>query len=185
MEFSFDNKPEDNKNSSFSNDRLKRAIEKNRLKNLEKNNNQNNNEINLEQSLRKEPTTPENIEIVSPIKKIAKKNMQSINYSNSVKKDSINSNFNFYNYLVKACWGFCFIIVLRLIFANGGILAFNSQKNIYQKKLEELEKIKKENMLMVEEIEKIQSNATFQKKLVRDNLGFIAKDEYLIIFPKE
>ena len=38
---------------------------------------------------------------------------------------------------------------------------------------------------MNDEIKKIGSNSTYQKKLVRDNLGFIARDEYLILFPRE
>ena len=33
------------------------------------------------------------------------------------------------------------------------------------------------------EIKKIKTNNSYQKKLVRDNLGLIAKDEFLVVFP--
>jgi hypothetical protein len=40
-------------------------------------------------------------------------------------------------------------------------------------------------MSLVHEIERMQYDVAFQKRLVRDNLGFIAQDEFLILFPKE
>jgi hypothetical protein len=38
---------------------------------------------------------------------------------------------------------------------------------------------------LVREIERMHNDVGYQKKLVRDNLGFIASDEYLVLFPKE
>ena len=88
-------------------------------------------------------------------------------------------------YVVKGAWGFCALMILRLIFASGGITDFYSRTSVHSDRLNELNRIKKENMQLVREIERMQSDVAFQKKLVRDNLGFIAADEFLVLFPKE
>lgn len=87
-------------------------------------------------------------------------------------------------WLVKGSWIFCGLMVLRLIFATGGVTDFYSQKSIVAERVTELGDIKKENTALVREIERMRSDAGFQKKLVRDNLGFIAADEFLVLFPK-
>ena len=75
-------------------------------------------------------------------------------------------------------------MVLRLIFAAGGVTDYYSQKTSVNERLSELSDIKKENMQLVREIERMRSDSGYQKKLVRDNLGFIASDEFLVLFPK-
>lgn len=86
---------------------------------------------------------------------------------------------------IKGGWFFCFVLLLRLIFAENGVLDYFKMEKILTGKSEELSAHKTENFALMEEIEKIQNNASYQKKLVRDNLGFVAQDEYLILFAKE
>ena len=89
-------------------------------------------------------------------------------------------------------------INLNCNFAQTDSVDTQKRINLYQKKLINkrvldfgcgsgsfLSRIKKENMQIVREIERMQTDTAYQKKLVRDNLGFIAADEFLILFPKE
>lgn len=89
------------------------------------------------------------------------------------------------NILVKGSWIFCGLMLVRLFFSQGGILDFYDQSKILTDKKLELEQIRSENMALTREISRMQNDTGYQKKIVRDNLGFIAQDEFLILFPKE
>ena len=89
------------------------------------------------------------------------------------------------NYLVKSAWVFFGILTLRLILSDGGVLDYYARKEVLESKVQENQKIVKRNKVLLKEIEKIRTNSQYQKKLVRDHLGFIAADEYLILFVKE
>jgi cell division protein FtsB len=125
----------------------------------------------------------------TPIKRAPRKVTSQISYSTSGSatrnKKAKSMDPKLEKYLIRGSWIFCSFLVLRLFFASGGIMDFYSQKSLYQERLTELDRIKKENMQIVREIERMQTDAAFQKKLVRDNLGFIASDEFLVLFPKE
>ncbi|MGZ3787020.1 MAG: septum formation initiator family protein [Bacteriovorax sp.] len=124
----------------------------------------------------------------TPTKRAPRKMASQISYttsSSSSRKKSKPIDPTLVGYLVKGCWIFCGIMVLRLIFANGGVTDYYSHRSVFNDRLLELDRIKKENMQLVQEIERMQSDTAFQKKLVRDNLGFIASDEFLVLFPKE
>jgi hypothetical protein len=128
---------------------------------------------------------PEEAEFV-PAKRPARKLASQVSYATGAsKRKSREVDTKYLGYLVKGCWIFCGIMVLRLLFANGGVTDFYSQKKTMNEKLDELSNIKKENMQLVREIERMKFDVSFQRKLVRDNLGFIASDEFLILFPKD
>lgn len=128
---------------------------------------------------------PEETEFI-PTKRPARKLATQVSYTTgSSKKKSREIDTKYLGYLVKGSWIFCGILVLRLLFADGGVSDFYSQRKTMNEKTEELNSIKKENMQLVREIERMKSDVSFQRKLVRDNLGFIAHDEYLILFPKD
>lgn len=134
---------------------------------------------------RRSVAKPDDTEFV-PVKRATKKVASQISYTTtSSRKKSKPLDPKLTGYLVKGCWIFCGVMVLRLIFANGGITDYYSQKSQVNERINQLTDIKKENMQLVREIERMRSDSGFQKKLVRDNLGFIANDEYLILFPKE
>ncbi len=134
--------------------------------------------------IRRSVARPEDTEF-TPVKRTSKKvAAQQISYQTNKRKikaiDASLASLSF-----KFIWAFFAFLILRLFFANGGVTDYWSQRSVLNDRMKELRSIKKENMQLVSEIEKMQTDAAFQKKLVRDNLGFIAKDEFLILFPKD
>ncbi len=122
----------------------------------------------------------------TPAKRTPRKVSSQISYTTtSGRKKSKPLDPTLVGYLVKGCWIFCAVMVLRLLFASGGVKDYYSQRSLHNERLGELDRIKKENMQLVREIERMKTDMAFQKKLVRDNLGFIASDEFLVLFPKE
>ena len=122
----------------------------------------------------------------APVKKVPlKKAASHISYTTGNKKKNNTIDPKYIDYLVKGSWFFSAILALRLIFANGGVVDYLSQKSVLNNRYNELARIKNENMSLVHEIERMQLDGAYQKRLVRDNLGFIAQDEYLILFPQE
>ena len=217
--------------STITNERLRKAIEKNRARQAERNRTQASVDImekqesseqaslfdrqqarpNAEQppqspppprpraqerthsSIPKEASTlvtrrsvakPDDVEF-SPVKRSPRKVSNQISYATSERKKSKKIDPTLLGYLIKGSWIFCGLMILRLIFATGGVTDFYSQRSLYADRQSELSRIKKENMQIVREIERMQTDTAYQKKLVRDNLGFIAADEFLILFPKE
>jgi cell division protein FtsB len=134
---------------------------------------------------RRSVAKPEDTEFV-PVKRTTRKVASQISYTtSSTRKKPKSLDPKLSNYLIKGCWIFCAVMVLRLIFSNGGVSDYYAQKATWQSRVEELSSIKKENMTLVREIERMRSDTGYQKKLVRDNLGFIASDEFLVLFPKD
>lgn len=86
-------------------------------------------------------------------------------------------------YLVIAGWLFCGVLVLRLIFSGGGVWDFYQSRALLDSRFIEHQRIESENSALEEEIRLIQESASYQRQLVRDHLGFIASDEFLVIFP--
>lgn len=133
---------------------------------------------------RRSVARPDEAEFV-PVKRTPKKVASQISYTTaSTRKKQQAVDSKYLNWLVKGSWIFCALMVLRLIFAAGGVTDFYSQKASVVERVNELNFIKKENMTLVREIERMRTDVGFQKKLVRDNLGFIASDEFLVLFPK-
>ena len=132
---------------------------------------------------RRSVAKPDDTEFV-PVKRTSRKVASQISYTTgTTRKKQKSLDPKYQGWLVKGSWIFCAVMVLRLIFAAGGVTDFYSQKNSVNDRLAELSGIKKENMQLVREIERMRSDVGFQKKLVRDNLGFIASDEFLVLFP--
>ncbi len=88
-------------------------------------------------------------------------------------------------WMIKGAWALVDIFALRLVPAKRGVMAYHQRLSILEGKTKELSQIHEENMGLSKEIELIKSDGTTQKKLVRDHLGFIAEDEYLVLFPRE
>lgn len=97
----------------------------------------------------------------------------------STKKD----DRQFISYLTIGAWIFCGIILLRLIFASGGVVDFYASHSRLEERRAEFDRLVNENQELEVEIELIQFDRGYQRQLVRDHLGYIANDEYLIIFP--
>lgn len=85
---------------------------------------------------------------------------------------------------VKLCWGFCLFLLGRLVFSQGGVIEFFDKKSTLEQAYHESKLLTEENTNLMKEIELIRTNHKYKKKLVRDHLGYIARDEYLILFPE-
>lgn len=87
-------------------------------------------------------------------------------------------------YIIKGIWVFCALLFVRLIVSDGGVMDFYAQHEVLQGRFDEQARIEKQNVALVKEIELLKKNPHYQKKVVRDHLGYIAADEYLILFPE-
>jgi len=85
----------------------------------------------------------------------------------------------------KVGWVICVALIGRLIFMDRGLIDFNSMDNTIIEKQIELEEVKLENQKIIAEISKIKTSPQYQKKIAREHLGVIAKDEYLVLFSKD
>lgn len=139
----------------------------------------------VERPTRRTVARPHDTEFVA-VKRATKKAAPALNYhTTSNRKKSKPLDPAIVSFLTKCAWIFAGFLILRLVFAKGGVTDFYSQHKVLTQKQSELKKIKDENMQLVREIERMHTDAGYQKKLVRDNLGFIAADEFLVLFPKE
>lgn len=88
-------------------------------------------------------------------------------------------------YVVKGIWVFCAILLLRLVFSGGGVSDYYDKKEVLQSRFNELSRIGNENQDLLKEIDLLKKDPQYQKKVVRDHLGYIAQDEFLILFPEQ
>ncbi len=87
-------------------------------------------------------------------------------------------------YIIKGVWVFCALLFVRLIFSNGGVMDYYDKKEVLDERFQEQARIEEENVALLKEIDLLKKNATYQKKVVREHLGYIASDEFLILFPE-
>ena len=73
---------------------------------------------------------------------------------------------------------------LHLSFGPRGAIEYYSRVSDQEVIKENIRRLDQENNDLVFEINQIENNVTYQRKVVRDYLGYIAKDEHLIIFPE-
>lgn len=96
------------------------------------------------------------------------------------KKTAATSN----KYVLRGLWVLVGILILRLIFSSGGVLDYFSQVEKLERTESRLSMIKNENKALNKEIELIKTDDRYQRKLIRDHLGYISKNEYIVLFSK-
>ncbi len=142
------------------------------------------------QSLRRPVTSVDSIEMNAPVKKDINTSA-SVSYdTRSIQKSgtkrrktsSKKKSFELASWVVKGGWLFCAFLVLRLIFSEGGLLEYHDKTTEYKSDIQELERLKVENENLMVELKKMNDDSIYQKKLVRDHLGYIARNEYLVLF---
>lgn len=128
--------------------------------------------------------SPDEVEFSEPKRPRKRAQGPKVNYVNSVKKKkSLKKKFEWT--WVKAGWMLCGALMLRLVFMEAGIIDFYSMENTLKGKEHELELVRVDNAELMQEIHKIKTSTKYQKKLVREHLGVIARGEYLVLFGKE
>lgn len=73
----------------------------------------------------------------------------------------------------------------RLAFSDNGYQELLRKKEIIGRLEAELDQVSRENSALRNEMYLIRGSESHQTELVRNFLGFIATDEYLVIFPEE
>ena len=88
------------------------------------------------------------------------------------------------NFILMLVWPLHGFLLLRLAFSQGGVVDYYDKQDFLRGRYYHLESVEHENKLLEKEIDLIKHNGNFQKELIRKHLGFIAEDEYLVLFAK-
>ena len=132
------------------------------------------------------PTSFSDIEFNEPVKRSRKRATgPKVSYTKSPKKKKRKSLSSFEWTWNKVGWIFCAGLVLRLFLMESGVIDYHHMNQTLNKKQKDLESLRIENAGLIKEIHKIRTSPSYQKKLARDHLGVIAKDEYLVLFGKD
>lgn len=202
MEFSFEN--QQNSQSSLASDRLRKAIERNRAKQAKREVSgraqrswtapgASSSPYNRSQSssTRTGVATAENVEFSTPPRSRKSSTVttqnnylpaKTVKRRSSVKRKSRQSDNDFLRYLVIAAWVFISFLILRLIFSSGGIMDYYDSLARLEARDYLYHDLVRENDELAQQIQLIQDDRAYQRQLVRDHLGYIAHDEYLVIF---
>ena len=86
-------------------------------------------------------------------------------------------------YFLRGLWLFSIFLLLRLVFTERGVMEYYGRTGTLKDKYESLSQIKKGNIELEKEIKKIRKDSAYQKALVRNHLGFIAGDEFIVLLP--
>ena len=140
--------------------------------------------IEMSSPLRKKATAPATVNYAdqTPAKAIAKAKT-AVSAKRKVKSKSKKKG-ELTHWGVKLCWGFCLFLLGRLVFSQGGVIEYFDKKSTLDQAYHEVTLLKTENDGLMKELDLIRNNHRYKKKLVRDHLGYIARDEYLILFPE-
>jgi cell division protein FtsB len=210
LDFSTDRPPQspfDSNSENLASERLRRAIERNRAKQVKRGSGRvEPTQGNLFEEHSSKPSMgtrrgfarADNVEFTTDISVANPKPLVPINYVTAKRKVSARkkkatglSTSNWLkkgtplDYLVRAAWVFALILLGRLFFSEGGVIDYYQKKDVLSSKHHEYSLITQENISLIQELESIKSDQNYQRKLVRDHLGFIARDEFLLLFQSE
>ncbi len=90
-----------------------------------------------------------------------------------------------YKYGYYSLWIFCLFLLIRLFIAERGIIEYYGLQSTMMNKIQVQKDIIKSNKELLVEIGKIKNSNIYQKHIIRDRLGLIARNEYLILFSEE
>jgi hypothetical protein len=125
-------------------------------------------------------STPRKSKLTAPVKYLGPNRKTAKKATSKVAKKS-----SLLDHLVIMGWIAIAILTARLLFSDRGVFDYYAHKDKLNQINHERELVLQNNQELLHEIKLIESNAKYQKKIVRDNLGFIAKSEYLILFAKQ
>ncbi len=78
--------------------------------------------------------------------------------------------------------GVVVFILARLLFSEGGVIEYIGRNKTYNDLALYQQSLTDDNESLVKEIKQIETDVTLQKELMREHLGLIAPDEYMILF---
>ncbi len=132
------------------------------------------------------PTSFSDIEFNEPVKRTRRRATgPKVSYVKSPKKKKRVKTAKFEWTWMKVGWLICVALVLRLFFMESGVIDYYQMNQVLEQKDNDLISLRQENAELIREIHKIKTSPAYQKKLARDHLGVLAKDEYLVLFSRE
>lgn len=75
--------------------------------------------------------------------------------------------------------------LIRLTTMDQGLLDYYQRQHIIEQRRDELDFLVLENEALRMDLKRMQEDRRYQKMLVNEYLGFIEKDEYLLVFPED
>lgn len=200
-------------------DRLKKAIERNRIKQAKRNsqnsklgtrtlsgtNSSHETSSTFRNKIREAPLSSQGRNLPKPLKtntprgtrlSVGNSNNTKMTLPRSLASTRAPSMINYrgqrestknkiYKYAYYALWLFCLFLLLRLFFAERGVVEYYSQQSRLMEKIHLQKSILEENKALSEEMKRIKYNNAYQKRIVRNRLGLIAKNEFLILFSED
>ena len=144
---------------------------------------------------RTNPTTASKIEIL----KARRQNISNQPVNASAKKGFgekiVEKNFSFFEKFFSAAfkatiaktirvavWCGCFFFLAAVIFGDRGVLDYASRHTNLIEKNNQLRFLMNENEEIKFQIYRLENDRSYQRQVIRDYLGYIARDEYLVIF---
>ena len=79
-------------------------------------------------------------------------------------------------------WAVCVFFLGIVIFGDRGVVDYMKRHQNFIGKINQLKFLEKENEEIKFQIYRLENDPTYQRQIIRDYLGYIAKDEYLVIF---
>ena len=117
--------------------------------------------------------------------------------SNSTGEGTFWKSFSFKSFLLGApdrgflsrwsvylSWFGLFAFMLHISFGPRGLVEYYSRVSDQETIKENIRRLDQENNDLVFEINQVENSRSYQRKVVRDYLGYISRDEHLIIFPE-
>lgn len=176
--------------SSIGSDRLRKAIERNRLKQFKRDSRSKGSEETSTSAFSSRrtgvATKPEDVEIIErPARKKSRLLESTDDYIPTSARKITTSKFKKWLNLETLGYLFIAFISFRLLFADRGVLDYWRRHTTLSERMQYHQSILKENKQLQTEISRIEKDESYQKQLVRDLLGFIGNGETLIVFAGE
>ena len=79
-------------------------------------------------------------------------------------------------------WAICIFFLGVVIFGDRGVVDYMKRHQSFIGKVNQLKFLEKENEEIKFQIYRLENDPAYQRQIIRDYLGYIARDEYLVIF---
>jgi cell division protein FtsB len=185
-------------NSSIASERLRKAIERNRLKQAKKQRQQQSTPIELTRpdmagdsavwsmpanSMRIEPHAPRHT-YRGQDDNYFTTSLPAKRFTMAVDKvkqlgPQLQKKFILFSWLV------CALLALRLMFADRGVIDYYRELGHLERQQKTLHEYQQANLALAQEVKRLKTDERYQRKMVREHLGHVAPDEFVVAFRKE
>ena len=185
--------------SSIASERLRKAIERNRLKQAKRQRQQQATPIELTRpdmegdngvwsmpsnSMHIEPHAPRTTYRATDDNYFTTSSLPTKRFTMAVDKvrqlgPQLQKKFILFSWLV------CGLLALRLLFADRGVIDYYRELGLLERQQKTLQEYQHANLVLAQEVKRLKTDERYQRKMVRDHLGHVAADEFVVAFRKE